>query len=162
MEIYLIHNPTQVQERAPASQYTRAKTIFPYSLQFCSLPSIFHQSTDTSPREGIIPRKFKRGNSKKIIIITKSYKSRVKRGTKLLFSYQLIYINDRQFSRLLRYTQTTTHTVPPNAAPHTIQRIASNNIQQQNTRSIAFHISSATGHLHYPDSNAITIPQIKL
>ena len=67
MEIYLIHNPTQVQERAPASQYTRAKTIFPYSLQFCSLPSIFQQSTDTSPREGIIPRKFKRGNSKLLL-----------------------------------------------------------------------------------------------
>ena len=74
------------------------------------------------------------------MITTKSYKSQIKRGTKLLFSYQLIYINDRQLSGLLRYTQTTTHTVPPNAAPHTIQRIASNNIQQQNTRrSIASH-----------------------
>ena len=68
-----------------------------------------------------------------------------------------IFLDSRKTRR-----RATTHTVPMNAAPHTIQPIASNNIQQQNTRSIASHISSATGYLHYPDSTAITIPQIKL
>ena len=52
--------------------------------------------------------------------------------------------------------QTTTHTVPPNAAPHTIQQISANNIQQQYTRNIASHISSASGYLHYTDPTVIT------
>jgi len=96
---------------ATPSQRSQANTlIFPtfifYFLSF--LPTIFLQSTDTNPREGIIPRKLMRGNSK-LLRLSKSYKSQVKRGTKFPFSYELIYTNDRHFSRLMQDTQSTTH-----------------------------------------------------
>ena len=52
--------------------------------------------------------------------------NKLTRGYKLLVGYQDIYILVRNFSRLTQDTQTTTHTVPPNAAP-TIQRISPNN-----------------------------------
>ena len=103
--------PQTQTNRSSREGCSQANTlIFPtlifYFLSF--LPTIFLQSTDTNPREGIIHRNLMRGNSK-LLRLSKSYKSQVKRGTKFPFSYQLIYINDRHFSRLMQDTQSTTH-----------------------------------------------------
>ena len=67
---------------------------------------------------------------------TNSYRSQVKKGNKLLLSYQLIYINDRHFSRITQDMQTTTHTVPQNATRITI---ASANPSEQNPTTIQSH-----------------------
>ena len=61
------------------------------------------------------------------MITAKSYKSQVKRGTKLLFSYQLTYLNDLQFSRLMQDAQLTRHTVPNNTIPYASQPTSNNN-----------------------------------
>ena len=97
------------------------------------------------------------------MITAKSYRSQVKRGISSPSANSLlIYINDRHFSRIMQDTQLTTHTAPPNAAPYASQRISENNIQQQRTRIIVSHLSTASRYLPYLDSTVITRPQIKL
>ena len=97
------------------------------------------------------------------MITAKSYRSQVKRGISSPSANSLlIYINDRHFSRIMQDTQLTTHTAPPNAAPYASQRICEYNIQQQRTRIIVSHLSTASRYLRYLDSTVITRPQIKL
>ena len=68
------------------------------------------------------------------MIIAKSYRSQVRRGTKFLFSYQVIYTKDRYFSRLTQDTQPITHNASPNVAPYASQRAYATNVQQHFTR----------------------------
>ena len=94
-------------------------------IYYIFLPSIFPQSTDTSPREGIIPRKLKRGNSKLLWLSQNHTNHKSREGlSSSSASYQLIYINDQQFSSLKQ--ELSEHTVPPNITLYANQPISNN------------------------------------
>ena len=114
------------------SGFSKPLLIFLFS--FMLFISIFLVNISTvyryKSKRGDNPSKTWQREFEIIMIIAKSYRSQIKRGNKLLFDHQHIYLNDRQATTRMQDNQPIRHTKP---AEHRSIRNPTN-IQQQSIR----------------------------